>query len=194
MTAKLTSKQEMFCLEYLIDLNATQAAIRAGYSEKTAQRIASENLSKPLIQERIDTLMRARSIRVNVDAQYVLERLYSIDQMDFMDILNDDMSFKSVSQWPKIWRQYISSFDIAEMFEHKGDEKVLVGILKKIKWPDKVKNLELLGKHVSVKAFEKEISVQNNIHHIMPVPTANSVEDWEKASEETHEANLQNRS
>ncbi|HBS9937649.1 TPA: terminase small subunit [Klebsiella pneumoniae] len=46
----LTDKQEMFCREYSIDLNATQAAIRAGYSEKTANRTASENLSKPDIQ------------------------------------------------------------------------------------------------------------------------------------------------
>lgn len=47
---KLTTKQRMFVNEYLLDCNATQAAIRAGYSEKTANRIASENLSKPVIQ------------------------------------------------------------------------------------------------------------------------------------------------
>ena len=52
----LTDKQEMFCREYLIDLNATQAAIRAGYSEKTANRTASENLSKPDIFPTCSTL------------------------------------------------------------------------------------------------------------------------------------------
>jgi len=50
---KLTAKQEAFVSEYLIDLNATQAAIRSGYSEHTAQRIGSENLSKPLVAEAI---------------------------------------------------------------------------------------------------------------------------------------------
>ena len=53
--SKLTDKQERFVQEYLIDLNATQAAIRAGYSKKTAQVIGSENLAKPLIAERIQT-------------------------------------------------------------------------------------------------------------------------------------------
>ena len=50
---KLTAKQEKFCLEYLIDLNATQAAIRAGYSKKTSFTIGHENLKKPYIAERI---------------------------------------------------------------------------------------------------------------------------------------------
>lgn len=149
----LTRKQELFCQEYLVDLNATQAAIRAEYSEKTAGSVGSENLSKPEISARIQELFNQRSEKVSVNAQYVLERLYSIDQMDFIDILNDDMSIKPVVEWPKIWRQYISSFDLAEMFEMRGDEREMVGILKKIKWPDKVRNLELLGKHVSVSAF-----------------------------------------
>lgn len=161
--ASLTAKQEMFCLEYLIDLNATQAAIRASYSVKTAQRIASENLSKPLIQDRIAELMTERSDKVKVDSNYVLERLFSIDQMDFADILNDDLSFKSLSEWPKVWRQYISSFDLAEMFEVKDDQKEMVGIMKKIKWPDKVRNLELIGKHVDVQAFNEKSTASVNL-------------------------------
>ncbi len=54
----LTDRQEMFCREYLIDLNATQAAIRAGYSAKTANRTASENLSKPDIRPELPNLKR----------------------------------------------------------------------------------------------------------------------------------------
>lgn len=78
----LTDKQEMFCREYLIDLNATQAAIRAGYSAKTANRTASENLSKPDIQNRIAELKAKRNEDVGIDADYVLRRLVEIDQMD----------------------------------------------------------------------------------------------------------------
>ncbi|HHZ71241.1 MAG TPA: terminase small subunit, partial [Methylococcaceae bacterium] len=78
--SKLTDKQEMFCLEYIIDLNATQAAIRAGYSEKTAQKIGSENLSKPLIQARIAELMAERVDSIELDAKYVLKRLVEIDE------------------------------------------------------------------------------------------------------------------
>ena len=75
---RLTAKMELFCQEYIVDLNATQAAIRAGYSEKTAQRIGSENLSKPLIQQRIQEMMHARSEAVEIDAQWVVERLIKV--------------------------------------------------------------------------------------------------------------------
>lgn len=57
----LTDKQEMFCREYLVDLNATQAAIRAGYSDKTARSVGNENLTKPDIEKRIQELMSSRS-------------------------------------------------------------------------------------------------------------------------------------
>ena len=55
---KLNNKQMMFCKEYMIDLNATQAAIRAGYSKKTAQEIGSQNLSKLIIQEEMRSYKR----------------------------------------------------------------------------------------------------------------------------------------
>lgn len=58
--AKLTAKQKRFCDEYLIDLNATQAAIRAGYSKKTARAIANENLTKPAIKEYINQRMEEK--------------------------------------------------------------------------------------------------------------------------------------
>ena len=70
--AKLNPKQTLFCQEYLIDLNATQAAIRAGYSKKTAQRMGSENLSKPLIAEFIQQSMDIRSEKVEINAEWVL--------------------------------------------------------------------------------------------------------------------------
>jgi len=70
---ELTDKQKQFCLEYLIDLNATQAAVRAGYSKKTAHSIGNENLIKPLIQARIAECMAERSEKTKIDAAYVLK-------------------------------------------------------------------------------------------------------------------------
>jgi phage terminase small subunit len=70
--ASLNEKQKRFCEEYLIDLNATQAAIRAGYSEKTAKEIGCENLTKPNIQEYVQSLLEERSKRTEIDADYVL--------------------------------------------------------------------------------------------------------------------------
>lgn len=181
----LNDKQEMFCREYLVDLNATQAAIRAGYSAKTANRIAGQLLSKLDIQNRISELKEKRNEEVGIDADYVLRRLIEIDQMDVLDIMTDDMSIKPVSQWPASWRRYLSGFDLADMFEGRGEDREMVGILKKIKWPDKVKNLELLGKHVKVQAFKEQIEQKvTATHNIMPVPSCTSVDDWEKAAQQ----------
>lgn len=155
----LTDKQEMFCREYLIDLNATQAAIRAGYSEKTAPTIACENLIKPNVQQRIAELKAERNDRIEIDADYVLRRLAEIDQMDVLDILTESGDLKPVAQWPKIWRTTLSGLDVMVM----GGEEDTAGLLKKIKWPDKVKNLELLGKHVAVQAFREQVKTEHDV-------------------------------
>lgn len=74
----LTDKQEQFCKEYLIDLNAAQAAIRAGYSENTAKEIGCENLTKPNIQQRVQQLMSERSRRTEIKSDYVLQTIVEV--------------------------------------------------------------------------------------------------------------------
>lgn len=145
-------KREMFCREYIKDLNGTQAAIRAGYSEKTANRIASQLLSKLDIQSRIAEMQSVRVEEVRIDANYVLKRLIEIDEMDVADILDDGGDFLPIRKWPKTWRTTLSGLDIAII--NSGDTEA---IIKKIKWPDKVKNLELLGKHIGVGAFTEKV-------------------------------------
>ncbi|WP_033134156.1 MULTISPECIES: terminase small subunit [unclassified Acinetobacter] len=148
--ANLTPKQQRFVEEYLIDLNATQAAIRAGYSENTAKEIGSENLTKPNIAKAIAEAQAKREERTKIDADYVLKRLVEIDQMDVLDIMDDQMKILPLREWPKVWRQYISNIENLELSDADG-------VFKKIKWPDKVKNLELLGKHIAVGAFKDKI-------------------------------------
>lgn len=177
----LTDKKEAFCREYLIDLNGTQAAIRAGYSEKTAQEQASRLLSNVMVQQRIAALMAERNDRNKVDADYVLKRLVEIDRMDVLDILTDSGDLKPVKDWPVTWRTTLSGLEVTAMMGD-GDTAAL---LKKIKWPDKVKNLELLGKHISVQAFKEQVEQKvTATHNIMPVPSCTSVDDWEKAAQQ----------
>ncbi|EBY9134011.1 terminase small subunit [Salmonella enterica subsp. enterica serovar Napoli] len=160
----LTAMQEAYAQEYTkCPENQTQAAINAGFSPNTAAVKASVMMRDERIQKRIAELMEERNKRLRVSADYVLLRLVEIDQMDVLDILNDDMSIKPVSEWPKVWRQYLTGFELADMFEGRRDEKELVGILKKIKWPDKVKNLELIGKHVDVNAFKERLEVSGTV-------------------------------
>ena len=153
--AKLTDKQELFAREYLKDLNATQAAIRAGYSAKTAKEVGYENLTKPHVLELVAELKAQRVEQTGIDAAYVLRRLTEIDQMDVLDILLANGELKPIKDWPKVWRTTLSGMDVVEMAA--ADSSAL---LKKIKWPDKVKNLELLGKHVTVQAFREQTSTE----------------------------------
>ncbi len=78
MNAKLTARQERFILEYLVDINATQAAIRAGYSRNSARQIGQENLSKPVVAAAVAEAKRERSDSTKIDAEYVLKRLHQI--------------------------------------------------------------------------------------------------------------------
>lgn len=78
IVAKLTPKQKRFCDEYLIDLNGTQAAIRAGYSEKTANRIATENMSKPVIKDYISARMAEKDAELIAKQDEVLKYLTSV--------------------------------------------------------------------------------------------------------------------
>jgi phage terminase small subunit len=170
---KLRNKNEqwaVFAEQLLIhDFDNQKAAIAAKFAPSGAKAYGCRLRKRPEVIEAVDWLIIERTKRTQIDADYVLKRLVEIDQMDVIDILNDDMSMKPVSEWPAIWRQFINGFDVAEMFEGAGDQREMTGILKKIKWPDKVKNLELLGKHVSVQAFnEKKELTGPNGQALMP--------------------------
>lgn len=105
---KLTGKQEQFCLEYLVDLNATQAAIRAGYNANTAREMGHENLTKPHIKKRIEQLKESRLLRlsgkrlsnrgeVESIADRIIEELWMIafsDPLDFLEIEGDMFKIK----------------------------------------------------------------------------------------------------
>ena len=83
--AELTAKQKRFCDEYLIDLNATQAAIRAGYSEKTAAVIATENLRKPNIKEYIEKRMEEKEKSLIADQDEVMKYLSAVMRRQLKD-------------------------------------------------------------------------------------------------------------
>lgn len=171
----ITAMQEAYAQEYTkCPENQTQAAINAGFSPNTAAVKASVMMRDERIQKRIAELMEERNKRLRVSADYVLLRLVEIDQMDVLDILNEDGSMKPISSWPKVWRTSLSALDIAtikttqaSLQKDNGEADLSVEdvehILKKIKWPDKVKNLELIGKHVDVNAFKERLEVSGTV-------------------------------
>lgn len=171
----LTAMQEAYCQSYIkTPENQSQAAIDAGFSPNTAAVKASVMMRDERIRKRIAELMEERNKRMRVSADYVLMRLVEIDQMDVLDILNDDGGMKPIAEWPKVWRTSLSAMDIAtikttqaSLQKENGEADLSVEdvehILKKVKWPDKVKNLELIGKHVDVNAFKERLEVSGTV-------------------------------
>lgn len=146
----LKPKQQRFVEEYLIDLNATKAAIRAGYSEKTAYSIGDELLKKPEISEIVEAAREKRSQKTGIDAAWLLERLAAEATADAADLYDEAGSLKPVKDWPLIWRQgLVQGIEVDQITA--GD--VVVGSVRKIKLDSRVKRLELIGKHIGVKAF-----------------------------------------
>jgi phage terminase small subunit len=167
----LTAAEEQACQEYILNGGNKSDAFRKSYphsckwKEKSVHERASKLFSSVKVESRLAELQaiaaKVAEDNFRVNADYILRRHYDIDNMDFLSILNDDGGFKPVREWPLIFRQYLSGLEIAELMEGRGDERQIVGVLKKIKWPDKMKNLELLGKHKAVCAYREQIGLSD---------------------------------
>jgi phage terminase small subunit len=156
----LTPKQRRFVEEYLLDMNATQAAIRAGYSQKTANEQGAQLLGKAHVQGAIDAAKIKRSEQTGIDADWMLQRLVAEAEADLADLYNDNNNLKPVEEWPKIWRQgLVAGVEIEALFEGQKDDRIQVGYVKKLKLSDRVRRLELIGKHVRVNAFQDQVVV-----------------------------------
>lgn len=142
---KLTPKQERFVQEYLVDLNATAAAIRAGYSKKTANRIASENLSKPDIQAAIQEAIQNRQKRTEVTQDMVIQELAKLGFFDIRKLFDEDGKPLDISKLDGDTAAALVGLDVQDISDNDGN---YIGFLKKYKMADKIRALELLGKHL----------------------------------------------
>lgn len=164
----LTAKQARFVQEYLIDLNATQAAIRAGYSTKTARSVGAENLTKPDVQQAIADAQYKRATKTEINAAFILKRLADEATADIADLYDEHGAIKPIKEWPLIWRQgLVSSVKVAE----EGDGVVV----REIKLSDRIKRLELLGKHISVNAFREQVGHGDPEGNPLPAPVVDEL-------------------
>ena len=163
---------EKACQEYVLNGGDQSKAYRKAFpaslkwKDASVHERASKLFADAKVRSRIKELQeeaaKVAKDKFKIDAEYVLGRLAEIDRMDFADIFAEDgQSLLPIREWPCVWRRYISGFDFSEVWDGYGDERQMVGLLKKIKWPDKVKNLELLGKHVSVQAFRDQVGLSD---------------------------------
>lgn len=142
----LTPKQSAFVAEYLKDLNATQAAIRAGYSEATAGAIGAENLTKPEIRRAVDEALQRRAERVEVKADDVLRELLRLAMVDVGEAFDEHGQLKALKDMTPDVRRAIAAIEV----EDREDGRV-----RKVRFWDKKGALELLGKHL--KLFTEKI-------------------------------------
>jgi len=139
MSKSLTARQKKFVDEYLVDLNATQAAIRAGYSEKTAMEQGYQLLQKPSVRDAISAGKREVSEATRIDAGYVLQRT-----VEYLDMCAGRTPIKKA----------IVSDGVTESIDVKEFNQAGYG-----------KALELLGKHVEIGAFKDRLEVNATISH-----------------------------
>ena len=151
---KLTPKQARFVEEYLVDLNATQAAIRAGYSEQTARAIGYENLTKPDIQKAITAAREKQQQRTEITADRVLEEYAKIAFFDPRKLFTADGGVKPPEQWDDDVAAVIGALDVVEI----GDNGEMIGRVKKLKLIDKKGALDSIGRHLGMFVDRTELS------------------------------------
>lgn len=163
----LTEKQKQFCIEYLVDFNATHAAIRAGYSVESAADIGSENMTKPHILAEIEKLRAEISAKTGVTPERVLNELAKIAFASPCDVID----FETGEILDKDSASAIASVKIKETPNRDGD----IIVERDIRFADRIKALELCGKHVGLFKDRVELSGEGGT---IKVQLEGDVEDW----------------
>ena len=182
---KLTDLQARFAEEYLIDLNATQAAIRAGCNNASYGSAAvsgHEFLNNPNVQEYIQAMQAERSKRTKIDADWLLDRLAAEADADVNDLYDEFGAVRPISEWPLMFRKgLVQGIDVEEEYQEVDDPdqdfddpdaprkrkrktiRKAVGRVVKFKLDSRVKRLELIGRHIGVQAFKENVSLSGSI-------------------------------
>lgn len=180
----LAPKQKRFVEEYLVDLNATQAAVRAGYSAKTAEQMGYQLLQKTSVQASIQSAMKKRSMRVEITQDRVLQELAYIafsNGADFAKVIEKLLPPDPLCGGPSRMVQVVEMTPTDELPPDKraaiaGIEETKNGI--KVSSHDKVRALELIGKHLGM--FDgKNATAAGNENNLLDAIVQSAGEDIE---------------
>ncbi|ALH82917.1 terminase small subunit [Sphingopyxis macrogoltabida] len=156
--------RRLFVQEYIRTNNGTKAAILAGYSEKTARQQAARLLTNVDIKNEIEAARAERIAAAKVGAQDILSRLKDEVEADVADIYDENGAIKPVHEWPHIWRLgLVAGIEVEELVEKDVDgKKIVIGNVRKVRISDRLKRIELLGKHIGVQAFKERVEVDTS--------------------------------
>lgn len=163
--SQLTAKQQKFVEEYLIDLNATQAAIRAGYSEQTARSIGCENLTKPDIQDAIAVRRKAMMDASGITPEKILDELSKLgfaNMQDFLHVTSAGDPYFCLSDLTREQAAALAEVTVEDFVDGRGDDARDVRRIK-FKLADKRAALVDMGKHLGM--FKDRLDVGLTISH-----------------------------
>ena len=160
----LSDQQERFVKEYLVDLNGAQAVIRAGYVTKHPDVRASALLDNPAVKRRIENTIAQRHKRLDVRADKVVLELGRIGLADPLGIFDAKTGgLKDMAEIPEDLRRCIASIEVEELFEGNGKDREMIGYVKKVKFWDKPKALEILARYFKILVDGPGALTQNNV-------------------------------
>jgi phage terminase small subunit len=146
MDRKLTEKQQRFIEAYILEPNATKAALAAGYAPANAGAMGHENLNKPEIEAALAAARAAACVRNNVTVDRVLEGLARIAFADIRDVFGENGALLPVDQWSDDVAHTISSLEVTEL----KSEGVAYGVLSKVKQSDRMVAFKMLGQYLEI--------------------------------------------
>ena len=155
--AGLTDKQRRFVDEYLVDLNATQAAKRAGYKDPN---IGRQLITKNNVSEEIQKRKKELSEKINITQERVLREYAKIAFFDPRNLFQDNGQPKDITMLDDDTAGALAGLDVLEEYEGSGRDREFVGYTKKYKIADKLRALEALGKHLGL--FDKDGGDEDN--------------------------------
>jgi phage terminase small subunit len=159
-------RRTRFIKEYLIDKNATRAAIAAGYGEKGASVAATRLLKDVKIRAAIESANKRINDKLDITVERVKLELARLAFFDPLEFWNADGTAKPLHEISEDARRAISGLEVAELFAGAGEERNLAGYIKKFKLADKGANLERLGKHLQMFPTKVEIDHRLEIQRI----------------------------
>jgi phage terminase small subunit len=164
----VSAKQERFCEEYLVDFNATKAAIRSGYSSKSASALGYQLLHHPSLQPVLIEKLKAQSIRLGIDADTMLKFLYEVASFEIGELFNDDGTVKRPKELSKLGQRVVSGFKVRELFDRDEEgRKVQVGNIVEVKLNAKIAAIDFIGRWLKMWTRAVEVHDKRDVQELL---------------------------
>lgn len=179
---ELTPKQALFVREYLVDLNASAAYLRAGYNTGNANVLGPRLLANAGIQGAVQEAYQKRAVKVDLTAEQVLREIKTAAFLDPLELFASDGTMLPLRDIPEHARRAISGIEVEEIFDGQGKDRVWVGRLRKIKLVSKEGTLTLAGRHLGMFTDKTELTGKDGADLFSPDQILRMADEIKKAA------------